>query len=146
MKIVRIPRTPASAFDKNRPASELLKAQVRHARAVDMTLSPERRTAAAEPAVGTEQEAAEYVGQVTKQLNPKAGAAWRLPRGPRAPKSGVWLGPARLQPTARKKARKPAKRRTRTATKPRSAQRLKATQRVKARATQRRTKKHARRR
>jgi len=137
MKIIRIPRTPAAAFDKNRPASELLKAQARHARAVEENFPSARRPAVTPQAIETEHDAAEYVGHVTRQLNPDAAAPWRLPRGERPPKSGVWLGPARIQ-KPRRSARK-------TAARVKSAKPKASKSRAEA-AKRRRTKKHARRR
>jgi hypothetical protein len=137
MKIIRIPRTPASAFDKNRPASELLKAQARHARAVEETLPTGRRRTAPPQAIETEHDAAEYVGRITRQLNPDAAEPWRLPRGERPPKSGVWLGPARVR-TRPKGAPKHAAR-------PKAAKSKAAGSRASA-AKRRGTKKHARRR
>lgn len=137
IKIIRIPRTPAAAFDKNRPASELLKAQARHARAVAEMLPPSRRPAVTPQPIETEHDTAEYIGHVTRQLNPDATEPWRLPRGERPPKSGVWLGPARLQT--------PPKRAPKTVRRVKAAQAKVAKSRDAA-AKRRRTKKHARRR
>jgi hypothetical protein len=110
LKIIRIPRTPTSAFQKEREVSTLLRAQVEHAAEAEQRLPRQRQTRVATESIATEHEAAEYIGQVMKRLHHNARKTWRLPPGTRAPKSGVWLGPSRLsasQPA--KKARKRSK-------------------------------------
>jgi hypothetical protein len=114
LKIIRIPTTPASAYDRQRPASDLLRAQVRHARdelrrwvEAHGEIDPERFL--------TEQEGAAYVERVTRLLHPEGAhpTAATLPDG-RAPKSGVWLGPKRR--TRKAPRRKPARPRARRKT------------------------------
>ena len=107
LKLIRIPKTPASAFDKHREISDLVRNQVRHAhqelhewwKRVG-TMGPDQ--------IRTEQEAAEYIRIVTGVLHPEG-----VPRRPMkvrpAPKSGVWLH----DPSAQKG--RPPKRRARTA-------------------------------
>ncbi len=111
LTIVRIPKTPAAAFDKNRPASDLLKAQVRHARE-ELEQWFEAHAKIDPDAVKTEQEGADYVQKVTRLLHPEGAhaTASALPAN-RAPKSGVWLGPQKVGRTekAKSKTRKAAK-------------------------------------
>jgi hypothetical protein len=94
LKIIRIPRTPSSAYDSARPISDLVRTQVRHAyqelhawwQAIG-GIQPEQ--------IGTEQQAADYLKAVTRVLHPEATDRTRLPAD-RAPKSGVVLGEARI--------------------------------------------------
>jgi hypothetical protein len=116
LKIIRIPRAPKSAFKKDRAVSSLLKSQVEHVADAEKRLPRNKRTNVDVQSITTEHQAAEYVGRVMKRLLPKARKTWRLPPGKRAPKSGVWLGPAKLTAkgpakTARKKPRKVGKKR-----------------------------------
>jgi hypothetical protein len=107
LKIIRIPRAPKSAFNTDREVSTLLKSQVEHVVDAEKRLPPNKRTNVDAPSIATEHQAAEYVGTVMKRLVPMARKAWKLPAGKRAPKSGVWLGPAKL--SARKPKRRTAK-------------------------------------
>jgi hypothetical protein len=116
LKIIRIPHAPKSAFKKDRGISSLLKSQVEHVADAEKRLSRNKRTNVDVQSITTEHQAAEYVGTVMKHLLPKARKTWRLPPGKRAPKSGVWLGPAKLTPKgpakrARTKTRKAGKKR-----------------------------------
>ena len=103
LKIIRIPRAPKSAFDSDRPASTLIKSQIAHVAEAEQRLPRSKRTNIPPESITTEHEAAEYVGKVMKRLHPKARKTWRLPPGKRAPKSGVWLGPANITRRAGKK-------------------------------------------
>jgi hypothetical protein len=111
LKIIRIPRAPKSAFKKDRKVSSLLQSQVQHVVSAEQRLPRKKRTSVDVESIATEHEAAEYVGTVMKRLLPKARKTWRLPPGQRAPKSGVWLGPAKLsaQKPKRRAQRKPRK-------------------------------------
>src|ERR1700681_718674 len=116
LKIIRIPRAPKSAFKKEREISSLLKSQIEHVADAEKRLRRNKRTHVDVQSITTEHQAAEYVGTVMKRLLPKARNTWRLPPGKRAPKSGVWLGPAKLTAkgptkTARRKTRKAGKKR-----------------------------------
>jgi hypothetical protein len=106
MKIIRIPKTPISAFDKERPASDLLKAQVRHVHNAEQKLPARQRSGITPEAIETEQQVADYVGRVVRRLHPKSPRVWRLPPGKRAPMSGVWLGPTTIQkPTLKRRTK-----------------------------------------
>lgn len=108
LKIIRIPRAPKGAFDSDRPASTLIKSQIAHVAEAEQQLPRNKRTNIAPESITTEHEAAEYVGKVMKRLHPKARKRWRLPPGTRAPKSGVWLGPAKA--TQARRARRAVRR------------------------------------
>jgi hypothetical protein len=89
MKIIKIPKTPAKAFDKHREVSDLVRNQVRHAHKelhdwwrIVGGIDPNQ--------IQTEQQAAEYVRTITRILHPEGAHTSRIPLSP-APKSGVWL-------------------------------------------------------
>jgi hypothetical protein len=106
LKIIKIPRTPVSAFDKNRPASDLVKNQIRHAyrelhawwRQIGST-TPDQ--------IETEQQAADYLKTVTRVLHPEATPRAALQEN-RQGKSGVLL--ESHEPSSRRPV--PTKRRT----------------------------------
>lgn len=102
-KVIKIPRAPKSAFDKERDVSTLLQSQVAHVAEAERRLPVNRRSSLPAESPTTEHEAAEYIGKVMKRLHPKARRSWRLPPGKRPPKSGVWLGPARVATAKRKR-------------------------------------------
>jgi hypothetical protein len=110
LKIIKIPRAPKSAFKKDNEVSTLLQSQINHVAEAEQQMPANKRTGVDVRSIATEHDAAEYVGTVTKRLLPKARKAWVLPRGTRAPKSGVWMGPATLS------AKKPTQKRTSTKT------------------------------
>ena len=89
MKLIRIPKTPASAFDRQRQVSDLVRNQVQHAH---KELHDWWRTVGGiDPAqIQTEQQASEYIRTVTRILHPQGAHTSQIPRSP-APKSGVWL-------------------------------------------------------
>src|SRR6476660_7429471 len=89
LKIIRIPRTPASAFDRDREISDLVRTQLRHA--YEALHEWWRTVGAVQPeAVKREGDAAKYIKMVTRILHPEATPAVPMPAPP-APKSGVWL-------------------------------------------------------
>ena len=106
LKIIRIPRTPSTAYDSSRQISDLVRTQVRHAH---QELHAWWRTLGnIEPeAIETEQQAADYLRAVTRVLHPEATDRTQLP-AERAPKSGVVLGEARAMPPARRRTRRRA--------------------------------------
>jgi hypothetical protein len=72
MKVIKIPKTPKSAFNPSRPASTLLKAQVEQLEAatgIHAGDTRERRRPR------TEGEAAKYIEQLTRGLHPEGAAA-----------------------------------------------------------------------
>ena len=73
--IIKVPKTPKSAFDKNRPASDLLKAQLEHLEAAVgdyRSRSPARRKGGK---ALTEGEAAVRIHELTRRLHPLAAGA-----------------------------------------------------------------------
>ena len=70
LKIVRIPRTPASAFDQHREVSDLVRNQVRHAHQ-EMQAWWEQSGSVAPDQIRTEQQAADYLKMVTHILHPE---------------------------------------------------------------------------
>jgi hypothetical protein len=90
LKIIRIPRTPANAFDKHREISDLVRNQVRHAH--QELHDWWKAIGRVDPAeIQTEQQASEYIRSVTRILHPEGARRTRAVSGPAAPKSGVWL-------------------------------------------------------
>jgi hypothetical protein len=69
---VNVPKPPASAFNKNRPAGCLLQAQLRHIHhAEGARLPKEKRDGRSPEDIHTEAEAAAYIAKVTKLLHPQ---------------------------------------------------------------------------
>ena len=63
--VIRIPKPPASAFNKHRPVSELLWSQVEHlAAVVKKDIDDERR------AISTEGQASAFIRKMTRILHP----------------------------------------------------------------------------
>lgn len=80
MAIVRVPKTPRGAFNKNRPVSNLLKAQMEHLEAAAHTchVQSQRRRPR------TEGQAAAYIAELTAQVKASAELA-KHTTGPRPP-------------------------------------------------------------
>jgi hypothetical protein len=79
MKLIRIPKTPRSAYDPKRKVSSLLKAQIANLEAV--TYKRQGVTRASRPK--TEGQASAYIADLTRQLHPEVpGAAPALPLAP----------------------------------------------------------------
>ena len=99
-KVISIPKPPASAYNKNRPVSELLWMQVEHlaavvkkdidddTRATKVTIDEERR------AIRTEGEASDFIKKYTAVLHP----------------DGARKSPTRSSKSARKKPARSSKR------------------------------------
>jgi hypothetical protein len=71
MDVIKVPKTPKSAFNPRRPASDLLKAQVEHLEAAS-NLPGDAARRRRRPR--TEGEAAKYVEELTRTLHPAGGA------------------------------------------------------------------------
>src|SRR5262245_25798953 len=104
MAVIRVPKTPRKAFNKSRPISNLLKAQLEHLEAVVYPApNPGARTMRlarpAKPVVRTEGQAAAYIQELTRQLY--AGKAVPLPGVPLEPPAA---GDGRKR-TSRRRAR-----------------------------------------
>lgn len=69
---IKVPKTPKSAYDPDRPISELVKNQIRHMQAAEQSLPAERRSLMPVAAITTERDASAYLQHVTEQLHPAA--------------------------------------------------------------------------
>lgn len=70
--VINIPKPPASAFNKNRPAGCLLQAQVRHIHHAESARLPKEKRDGRRPEdIVTEADAASYIAAVTKVLHPQ---------------------------------------------------------------------------
>lgn len=69
---IRVPLPPATAFRKDRPISDLIKAHLEHiAHAESARLPKEKRDGRRPEEIRTEGEAASYIAAVTRVLHPK---------------------------------------------------------------------------
>lgn len=69
---VRIPRPPASAMNKDRPISDLIKAQLLHIQHAENARLPKHKRDGRMPGdIRTEAEAASYIAAVTRVLHPE---------------------------------------------------------------------------
>src|ERR1035441_6968622 len=68
---IRIPVPPASAMNKNRPISDLIKAQLLHIQHAESARLPKHKRDGRQPQdIHTEAEAASYIAAVTRVLHP----------------------------------------------------------------------------
>jgi len=131
VKVIKVPKTPKSAFDASRRVSSLLQAQIAHLEAAvaerQVRPAAARRAprgevlAAAAPAparrVRTEGAAARYIAELTSALRPPAPAAppapVEAPAAAPAPAAPAARAPraTRAKPAARTRARRPRARR-----------------------------------
>ena len=77
MSLIRVPRPPKSAMNPDRPASGLLKWQLRHLHAAQRNLPHRYQTDIYVKAITTEGEAAEFIRQVTEAIHQAHEAAAR---------------------------------------------------------------------
>ncbi len=69
---IDVPKPPASAINKDRPASELIKAQLRHIQHAESARLPrDKRSGVRIEDIHTEAEAAKYIQDVTRLLHPQ---------------------------------------------------------------------------
>jgi hypothetical protein len=69
---IRVPLPPASAFRKDRPISDLIKAHLQHiSHAESARLPKEKRDGRRAEDIRTEGEAASYIAAVTRVLHPR---------------------------------------------------------------------------
>jgi hypothetical protein len=73
MAVIKVPKPPRSAFNKNRPVSALLKNQMLHLHEVEKKFPPAHHSGIYINAIRTEGEAAEYIRRVTARLHPEGG-------------------------------------------------------------------------
>ena len=69
MTVIRVPKTPASAMNPDRPISGLLKNQIEHLQHAEFRLPIRDQTNIYINKIKTEGEAAEYIRQVTAMLH-----------------------------------------------------------------------------
>ena len=75
MVLIRVPKTPASAMNPNRPISKLLRNQIEHLQEAEFRLPADKQTNIYINAIKTEGEASEYIRQVTERLHSAAVTA-----------------------------------------------------------------------
>jgi hypothetical protein len=86
MAIIRVPKPPQSAFDPERPASSLLKTQIRHLHEAERMLPPGEHSDMYVNRIRTEREAAAYIQHVTARLHSEgAPLAKRVSKAKRRP-------------------------------------------------------------
>jgi len=68
MTVIRIPKTPRSAYNHSRPVSSLLRTQMLHLREAEKMFPLEYRSNIYINAIKTEAEAAEYIRHVTSTI------------------------------------------------------------------------------
>ena len=69
---IRIPRPPASAMNKDRPISDLIKAQLKHIQHAESARLPQHKRDGRKPEdIRTEAEAASYIAAVTRLMHPQ---------------------------------------------------------------------------
>ena len=87
MAVIRVPKTPKKAFNKNRPASKLLKSQVAQLEWAVRPASERKPYQLPKASVRTEGEAAARIEELTRRLHPegaKAGPPVAEPQAARA--------------------------------------------------------------
>jgi hypothetical protein len=82
MAIIKVPKPPQSAMNKERPISSLLKTQLEHLQQAEFRLPARAQTNVYINAIKTEGQAADYIRQVTAALHAEHAGA----EGRRAPK------------------------------------------------------------
>jgi hypothetical protein len=70
MSVIKVPKPPESAFNKNRPVSALLKNQILHLQEAELRFPARDQTNIYINNIKTEGQAAEYIRQVTAKLHP----------------------------------------------------------------------------
>lgn len=68
MDVIRVPAPPKEAFHKQRPMSDLIKAQVNHFKHLEAKLSPGEREGIPQGRITTENDAAVYIAAMTRLL------------------------------------------------------------------------------
>jgi hypothetical protein len=74
MDPIRVPAPPKTAFNKQRPMSDLIKWQVRHFKHLEQKLPPESRAALPQHRIITEADAARYIAPMTALLRSRSDA------------------------------------------------------------------------
>jgi hypothetical protein len=123
MKLIKVPKPPASAMNKDRPVSSLLKTQLLHVQKAEFRLPARAQTNIYINAIKTEGQAAEYIRQVTTNLHKEHATAAIKPRRRRGKaKTAVFEIAAAAAPKRRAKSKAARKKRS---SKPARARRTK---------------------
>ena len=89
MEPIRVPGPPKAAFNKQRPMSDLIKAQVRHFKHLEHKLAPESRTAIPQHHIITEDDAARYIAPMSRLLRSESAASAAVTPFPAKPSAQV---------------------------------------------------------
>src|SRR5215216_6577833 len=112
MAAIRIPKTPARAFNKHRPISKLLKSQIEHLEWAIRPASERKPYQLPKSSIRTEGEAAARIAELTRRLHPEAGSPPPAIVGPAVvPPSPTKAAPSRKRPLKRRPAVKGGARR-----------------------------------
>jgi hypothetical protein len=68
MEVIHVPPPSREAFNKSRPMSDLIKAQVKHFKHLEEKLSPQERRSIPQHRITTENDAAQYIAAMTQLL------------------------------------------------------------------------------
>ena len=82
MEPIHVPGPPKEAFNKNRPISDLIRAQVNHLKHVEASLPADQRSKIPQHEITTESDAANYIASMTGLFQTKAAAAPAKPATP----------------------------------------------------------------
>ncbi len=93
METIHVPGPPRQAFNKNRPISDLIRAQVNHLKHVEASLPAEQRSKIPQHGITTEADAAQYIASMTNLFQAKP-AAPVVPIKPATPVAPVPIKPA----------------------------------------------------
>jgi hypothetical protein len=96
MEPILVPETPKSAFNKNRRVSDLIRKQVEHFKHLEHKLPPEIRATLPQHAIVSEDDAARYIGPMTRFLLSRKAAVAKpgkslLMKAPASPEKGLAL-------------------------------------------------------
>jgi len=118
MEAIHVPPPPARAFNKNRPISDLIRAQINHLKHLEEKLTADLRQQIPQHAIVSEDDAAQYIAAMTRLLRSQASpAAVVASASPTAAKKAIPIRPAqgldiaaageKLKPASKKKAASP---------------------------------------
>ncbi len=80
MEPIQVPGPPPEAFNKNRPVSDLIRAQVNHFKHLEYKLSDEQRQGIPQHGITTESDAAQYIAAMTGLMLSQPAAAQAVPQ------------------------------------------------------------------
>jgi hypothetical protein len=82
METIHVPGPPKQAFNKNRPISDLIRAQVNHLKHVEASLPADQRSGIPPHEISTESDAANYIAAMTRLFQSKAATVPAKPATP----------------------------------------------------------------